>query len=110
MERELTDNEQEALHAMLAGDFPGAVELRAQALTAKVVGQCRCGCPTIDLMVDPSAPAAANLPNPVTEAATDDGGLLLFVRDGKLVGLEYYSLTDDTPDRFPAPDRIRLTP
>ncbi|MFC9894605.1 hypothetical protein ACFVMC_13030 [Nocardia sp. NPDC127579] len=109
MERDLTVDEQGALLAMLRRDFPGAAELRAQALTAKVVGKCRCGCPTIDLEVDPSAPTAVDIPNPVSEASTDDGGLLLFARDGKLTGLEYYPLTDVTPDRFPPPDRIHLT-
>ncbi|MGW4126292.1 hypothetical protein [Nocardia sp. NPDC004711] len=110
MERELTVNEQDALRAMLEGDFPGAVELRAQVRTAKVVGKCRCGCPTIDLMVGPSAPTAPNVANPVIEAVTDDGGILLFVQEGKLTGLEYYSLTDDTPDQFPPPDRIHPMP
>ncbi|MEC3953757.1 hypothetical protein VMT65_12015 [Nocardia sp. CDC153] len=46
----------------------------------------------------------------MTEAATDDGGILLFVRDGRLIGLEYYSLTDDTPEHFPPPGLIHPTP
>ncbi|WP_198347814.1 hypothetical protein [Nocardia terrae] len=109
MEREPTVNEREALYAMLEGDFPGAAELREQALTVKVIGKCACGCPAIDLLVDPTTPAAPNRPNPAREAATDDGGLLLFVQDGKLTGLEYYSWTDDTPEHFPPPGRIHRT-
>ncbi|MFE3196040.1 hypothetical protein ACFXHA_44065 [Nocardia sp. NPDC059240] len=110
VERELTVDEWGALDAMLAGSFPGATELRAQALTAKVVGECRCGCPTIDLAVDPNTPTAPDVPNPAREAETEGGGMILFVRNGRLIGLEYYSLTDGTLTQFPTPDRIHPTP
>lgn len=107
MDRELTENERVALDAMLGDDVPGVREFRAQAATARVTGSCRCGCPTIDLAVDPDAPSAPPGPNPIAEAGAPQGGLLLFATDGRLSCLEYYSHTDDKPDGFPPPEQIR---
>lgn len=102
MARALTINEQQALAAMLAIDFPGAKELRAQAPTARVVRQCDCGCATIDLIVDPKLPVAPISTLVPVEAPTKDGGLLLFVTDGRLSGLEIYSSHNRAPAAFPA--------
>jgi hypothetical protein len=56
--RPLTADERGLLDFLLAGpvDWP---ELRAQAETATVVGVCSCGCPSIQLAVDESAPGAS---------------------------------------------------
>ena len=39
------------LNALLASDFLGAAELRAQLPAVTVVGNCDCGCPSVDLVV-----------------------------------------------------------
>ena len=94
---------------MLTVGFPGVDELRIQAPTARVVGRCPCGCPTIDLAVDDAAPLAA-VPERVVEAdvAGGEGGLVLFVAEGRLSGLEFWTVDDVTPAEFPPPVRILL--
>ncbi|WIY05865.1 hypothetical protein QRX60_19210 [Amycolatopsis mongoliensis] len=106
MSRPLTPAEREALTFLLDGDFPGAVELRAQAGTARVTGRCGCGCPTIDLAVDDDLPAARLAGRVVVEAGAPDGGLIVFADDGRLSGLEYWTVSDEVPAGFPPPDRI----
>jgi hypothetical protein len=89
---------------MLAGDFPGAAELREQAAAAVAVGLCRCGCPTIYLSVDRAraqrAPVAARVS--VESVAHDEMSfLLVFTDDGWLTSLELAWVTDEPPETFP---------
>jgi hypothetical protein len=107
--RVLTPVERAALTALLAVDFPGAVELRAQAATARVTGRCACGCPTIDLVVDEATPVAAVEDRMPVEADVPDGGLIVFVDEGRLAALEYWTVSDETPVEFPPPEQIRVT-
>lgn len=106
MSRPLTPAERAVLDFLLAGDFPGAAELRAQLPTVRVSGGCRCGCPTIDLVVDDAAPAAALNGRVAAEADAPDGGIILFADEGRLSELEYWSTGDETPAEFPPPERI----
>ncbi len=113
--RPLSDAELAALLHLLSADFPGVADLRRQAGTARVVGQCRCGCATMCLSVDRSSTGPASDVRervPVEAHSLDeslDGGceLLLFVKDGWLDVLEiaYYSATP--PPVFPPPDAFR---
>ncbi|NUS44617.1 MAG: hypothetical protein HOQ24_13130 [Mycobacteriaceae bacterium] len=109
MDRPLTEVERNVLSAMLDRPFPGAPQLRAQLATARVVGQCHCGCPTVDLAVDVTLPTAVVDSRIPVEAAVPDGGLILFVEEGRLSSLEYYHLAEDPPPYFPAPDQLRFT-
>jgi hypothetical protein len=52
MERTLASDEKVILDALLAFDFLSSEELRQQAETAKVVGQCACSCASVELTVD----------------------------------------------------------
>ena len=106
--RPLTRNERETLEVLLAGDFPGAAELREQAATAKVSGRCGCGCPTVDLEVDADAPTFEVAERVAVEADVPGGGLIVFVDEGRLSALEYWTVEDETPAAFPAPDVIRV--
>ena len=106
MSRPLTPREREVLTFLLAGDVPGAAELRAQAETARVTGRCGCGCPTIDLAVDEELPAARLTERVVVEADAPDGGLIVFTDDGRLSGLEYWTTSDEVPGELPSVDRI----
>ena len=104
--RPLTPRERSVLDLLLATDFPGAAELRVQARTARVIGRCACGCPTIDLAVDDAAPVADVDGRVAVDVDVADGGLIVFVDDGRLSGLEYWSV-GETPAEFPPPDTIR---
>ncbi|GLY34978.1 hypothetical protein Amsp01_010020 [Amycolatopsis sp. NBRC 101858] len=104
--RPLTPRERAVLDLVLATDFPGAAELRVQARTAWVTGRCACGCPTIDLAVDDAAPVADVGSGVAVEVDVADGGLIVFVDDGRLSGLEYWTV-GDTPAEFPPPGAIR---
>jgi hypothetical protein len=108
--RPLSETERQVLDKMLALDFPGAAELRVQASSARVSGGCDCGCPTIDLVVvDGALPAAVTSRTPVNAEVdgVTGGGLIVFVDEGRLSRLEYYSAEDSPPEDFPALDRIR---
>ncbi|MEV5719232.1 hypothetical protein AB0L41_35560 [Amycolatopsis mediterranei] len=108
--RPLTPNERTTLDTLLAADFPGAVELRAQAATARVTGRCGCGCPSIDLEADRTLPVAELPDDPVAvEADAPDGGLIVFAGEGRLSCLEYWSAGDEPPAAFPPPEEIRLS-
>jgi hypothetical protein len=108
-DRRMTSEEQAVVLAMLAQDFPGSEELRAQVPATVVTGRCTCGCATIDLRVE-SAPRAAEAPvqNGVLISADvrDTGsGALLFVEDGYLSCFEVYSIEDE-PAALPHPEQL----
>jgi hypothetical protein len=108
--RPLSEVERQVPGLMLAQDFPGAVELRAQMNTARVVRTCDCGCPTIDLVVEGDPPLATVSSHTPVNAEVDGvvgGGLIVFVDDGRLSGLEYYSAEDQPRRSFPDLDQIR---
>ena len=101
MVRSLSPRERAALELLLSAEFSGVSELRAQAET---VSADRDGM-VLDLVVDQALPTAnVTRRNPV-EAVVDgdgyDGGLILFVDEGRLSALEYWWVTDDRPDGFP---------
>jgi hypothetical protein len=107
--RPLTEVERQVLGVMLAQDFPGAAELRAQVDAARVSGQCDCGCPSLDLVIEGDVQRAAVVSRTPVNAEVEGvlgGGLIVFVDDGQLAGLEYYSAENHTPGSFPDLDRI----
>ena len=109
MSRPLTPAERGVLDLLLAGDFPGAAELRAQAATARLRGRCECGCPTIDLVVDEGVPVAVLPERVAVEADVGDwGGLIVFTDEGRLSCLEYWTTGDEPPAGFPPLDQIRV--
>ena len=60
----------------------------------------------LDLVVDPLTPAAAvtsrvPVEAPVVDPDGNQNGLLLFVEDGRLSGLEYWWTSDTRPADFP---------
>jgi hypothetical protein len=110
--RPLTSNEVTLLDALLRHEFSGVDELRVQAGQVRASPGCTCGCGTLNLHVPDTAPrSGAGNPVPVEGTVVDAdgepiGGLLLFVDDGRLSGLEVYSLVDD-PLPMPLPERVR---
>lgn len=108
--RPLTEREAEVLGGLLAVDFEGAQELRRQAEVATAIGRCRCGCATIDLAVgkERAKPARVNQSPVPAEGRWAEGGIILFVEDGWLSGLEIYTWSDDPPRVFPPPNEIEF--
>jgi hypothetical protein len=108
--RPLSKSERQVLGLLLAMDFPGAPELRAQVDSAVVSGTCACGCPSVDLVVEGDVPLAAVSSRTPVNAEVDGvlgGGLIVFVNEGRLSGLEYYSVEDETPSDWPDVAQIR---
>lgn len=105
----LSEAERQVLCVMLARELPGAPELRAQVGSAVASRRCDCGCPSVDLVVEGDVPVAAVTSRTPVNAEVDGvmgGGLIVFVDEGWLSGLEFYSVEDSTPQEFPPLDRI----
>ena len=108
--RPLSNTERQVLGLLLAMDFPGAPELRAQVDSVVVSGTCACGCPSVDLVVESDvqlAPVTSRTPVNAEVDGVLGGGLIVFVDDGRLSGLEYYSVEDVTPSDWPDLPQIR---
>jgi hypothetical protein len=108
--RPLTQDARALLHALLAHDFPGAAELRAQVDRATQAPGCTCGCGTLDLHVPSDVPTASSggaAPVEGTVIGADGrpaGGVLLFVEDGRLSRLDVTSHGDPLP--LPSPEQV----
>lgn len=113
--RELTDAERGALDAMLSLEFEGVAELREQANSVRAWRSCECGCGSIGLDVDPSAPRSVLESGVVPvdgvfgDGSADTGGLILFVREGWLSELEVWSVGDD-PAPMPEASLLQVGP
>jgi hypothetical protein len=99
----LTRAERALLDSLLEGEFDGVTELRAQARVATASTGCECGCVTVDLHVPDDAPVSRVVgPGPLESSVVDAagapiGGVLLFVADGRLSGLEVHALDEPLP-------------
>jgi hypothetical protein len=106
MIRALTYRERAALDRLLEADFPGVEALREQAKSAQGCGRAM----VTQLRVDDILPRASVTERQPVQAVVKgrgyDGGLLLFVEDGRLDWLEYWWVTDEMPDDFPPLDAI----
>jgi len=108
--RPLSETERGVLGVLLAMDLPGAPELRAQVESTVVSARCACGCPTVDLVVEGDVrPARVTSRTPVDAEVegVPGGGLIVFVDNGRLSGLEYYSVEEHHPSDWPDLTRIR---
>ena len=96
--------ERALLDFLLAGPLGKAELLRAQAETARVVGGCACGCSSVHLAVDESAPRAKFTPEETPTGRVDVAliaasqrkargttDVVLHVLDGRLAELEIYA-------------------
>jgi hypothetical protein len=107
-----TSDEMRLLSSLLAHDVEGAAALREQLLEARIVPSCSCGCGSIAFVFDDHATAPPKVSTlfPIEGEILDDGGnviggLLLFVRDGRLDDIDVYSYNSDP---LPLPDVERL--
>jgi hypothetical protein len=99
--RPLDRREREILDFLLTVDTPGISELRQQTDHVLAV-PWKCGCASIDLIVDRgAAPASAVTVRPTVETTTNERNdpdrifdLLLWVDDGYLSGVEIVDYTE----------------
>lgn len=99
--RPLSDRERAILDLLLSIDFPGVNALREQALSASAEGAQM----VVGLVIDERLPRAQVVGRTPVQAVVDgdgyDGGVLLFVDDGRLSALEHWWVTEEAPDVFP---------
>jgi hypothetical protein len=57
--------------------------------------------------VAPVAEVVSRVPIEADVLGGQGGGLILFVNEGRISSLEYWSVDDERPTEFPPPDRIR---
>jgi hypothetical protein len=109
----LLPEERDALLAILDHtDFAGRDALLAQARTAQVVRYCSCGCASVDLRVDRTLQAIANVSSPLPNEAwvlgPDDwpiGEIIVFLDDGYLARIEI--VAGEPISQFPPTDGLR---
>jgi hypothetical protein len=105
----------QVLATLLAADFPGARQLRAQVTEVTVERPWGAESPSLDLTVPswvPTAPVSDGL-LPVAGTVRDDSGdvvgeLLVWVSDGRLSALEYAWYGDTAPTDLPDPARVTV--
>lgn len=111
LDRSLTLEERTLIEWLLRHGEPGASEFLPQLETAHVYLGCSCGCPTINIEVPDSIPAAHSRSNTLADFVADDGenpvGVILFQAGGRLSGLEIYAF-GDPPIPFGLPDPSTL--
>jgi len=112
MRRPLDEREHELLlHMIGLADAGDREALLRQAEAAVVTGLCGCGCPTVDLEIDPSRAQPIEGERIIVGADwvpedDDGGGVLLFVVEGWLSLLEVWWVGDAPPDRLPPPAEV----
>jgi hypothetical protein len=99
------------LDRLLSVEFAGVAELREQAEGAAVTGLCDCGCPSVDLGVNSTAPSSANqarlspVEGQIAPAGEPPGDIILFLDHGRLSYLEYVYY-GDMPRSWPPIERV----
>jgi hypothetical protein len=111
--RPLTDRERAVLTALLAVDFDGVEQLRAQAAEPRVLGGCDCGCPSINFFEARNSGMTVVVNAGVKGSDTYDG-LFLYTVDlpgaGDILGgIEWVGQSETDPDELPAPEDLAIT-
>ena len=98
LDRHLTSDERAISEWLLLNADPPATAFLHQLDSARVTGQCSCGCPTVDLQIGPDTPRAEPRDNPVGDAIGEVNGkmvgVMLLQSQGYLTCLEVYDLSD----------------
>jgi hypothetical protein len=105
--RALTDRERAVLDALLAVEFEGVAALREQARTARVVGMCDCGCPSITFETMPGL-GMWIVVNAGVRGSAD--GLFLFTRGDRLGGIDYLCGSEEPVSELPDPSKLDIHP
>jgi hypothetical protein len=111
--RSLTSEEMELLRWLLEHGLPEADSFAPQIERIRATRGCDCGCPSISLYVDESAPLGTSSNKIISDVfgKTHEGnavGVILFQSEGKLTELEVYSLDEIEGNwGFPALDSLQ---
>lgn len=95
---------------MLENGKPEAKEFISQLDKVRVVGQCGCGCATIDFQIEghPVPTGGMNLIGDFLFGPEDDpGGVFIFEQDGLLGGIEVLGYGEETITTLPDPTELR---
>lgn len=111
--RGLGTGERALVEFLLDAPFLGRDQLRQQVESARVIGTCPDGCPTVTFRVDRSLvstpPDAVTVP--VEAEGRDADGMPILVTlhaaDGYLQELEIVRFDGEAPRSFPRPDSLR---
>jgi len=112
--RPLSEDECSLLIWLVENGNPEARAYMPQLETVRVVGRCRCGCPSIDLAVGDAKEATTGASHILADyiGTTPEGwqvGVQLHARDGKLSELEVYNLSEHE-GAYPLPTIASLKP
>jgi hypothetical protein len=111
VDRDLTHEERELVRWLLLHGVPGAEGFLPQVEQARVVGQCSCGCPSVDLAVGGVGPARGAGMVALSDWLwpTPEGlfGVALFSTASRLACLEAWSVDGlATPLQWPEPEQL----
>ena len=106
--RPMSSGERAVVELILANEFPGAVELRAQVGFVQVVAKWGVESVSVDLLVLEGAPRSPGVAGviPVDATVADESGslfgeILLWATDGYLSAIEYAWYGDEPPSALP---------
>ena len=108
--RSLTVAERDLIETLLGALRSGVSRYIGQIESLRVVGCCRCGCPSIDLELDSGNADGVPAPVILGEAESPEGvrvGVILWARDGRLSGLEVHPWDGTEIIRLPSPETLR---
>ena len=113
--RNLTSAERELLRWVLEHSAAEPEPYLEQIPRLRVVGQCGCGCPTVDLVLEGEPHSGDKAARLIAEAdgQSPEGvpvGVLVFAKDAVPSVLEVYSITGDAPFSLPLPDALTPAP
>lgn len=107
--RPLTDEERNLAKWMIEHGDVAPEKYLHQLENAIVVGECDCGCASIDFQIGdkkPDTSAGMVLVSDWFYGPEDHFGAFIFTCDDVLAGLEVYSFTEE-PARLPKPEELR---
>lgn len=106
--RPMSSGERAVVELILANEFPGAAELRAQVDFVQVVAKWGVDSPSVDLLVLEGSPRSPGVSGviPVDATVMDESGslfgeILLWATDGYLSAIEYAWYGDEPPSALP---------
>jgi hypothetical protein len=98
LDRAISSDERTIAEWLLLHSDPSALSFLSQLDNIRVIGQCSCGCPTVDLRVSegtlPADFAKRAIGDALGEVNGNTVGVMLLQSDGHLTCLEVYDLTD----------------
>ncbi len=109
MSRPLTECERDLIEALLGAVRSGVGRYIGQLDSVEVVGGCGCGCPSINFAVNSEIPECGVSPLILADAESPEGvavGVILWVRSGRLSGLEVHPWDGTVSFRLPHPESL----